>query len=266
MLRDLGRHLYGGAAIIFGAATIFWHDFNIWQGIGVLEKTPDFQSLVYVAAVAALAGGLAIQWRGIAQIGALVLGALYLLVALCWIPRIGHAPLVYDSWGNFFEEFSIFSGALIAYASLTPPESPRAARMAWIGRICFGVCVISFMLEQAFYLQATADLVPKWIILGQMFWAVATSVAFALAAIAILSGMQALLASRLLTAMIVLFGLLVWLPAIFADPHSHFNWSENAQNFAIGASAWVLADYLGRIGEQTTAFRVAAETMRPIRR
>ncbi len=246
MLRDLGRHLYGAAAIIFGAATIFRHDFNIWQGIGVLGKAPYLESLVYVAAVAALAGGFAIQSRGTAQIGALVLGALYFLVALCWIPRIGHAPLVYNSWGNFFEQLSIFSGAPVVYASLSPLESPNAPRLGSIGRLFFGVCVISFMLEQAFYLRPTADLVPKWIPPGQMFWAITTTVAFALAAIAILSGRQALLASRLLTAMIVLFGLLIWIPALFAAPHSHSIWSENAENFAIAASAWALADYLFR--------------------
>ncbi len=260
MFRDLGRHVYGTAAVLFGAATIFWHDFNIWQGIAVFGKAPDLQSLVYVAAVAALVGGLAIQWRGIAQIGALVLGALYLLVALGWIPRIGHAPLVYDSWGNFFEQFSIFSGALIIYASLAPVDSARAPRLASIGRICFGVCVISFMLEQAFYLRATADLVPKWLPPGQMFWAIATTVAFALAAIAIWSGRQALLASRLLTAMIVIFGLLVWIPAIIASPHSHFNWSENAQNFAILASAWVLADYLARNQASSPPLRFKARS------
>lgn len=101
------------------------------------------------------------------------------------------------------------------------------------------------MLEQVFYLRATADYVPKWIP-GQMFWAITTTVAFGLAAIAILWGRQALLAARLLTAMILLFGLLIWLPALFADPHSHFNWAGNAQNLAIGGSAWILADYLGR--------------------
>jgi hypothetical protein len=51
-----------------------------------------------------------------------------------------------------------------------------------------------------------------------MFWAITTTVALALAAIALLSGRSALLASRLLTAMMVGFGLLVWLPAPFADP------------------------------------------------
>jgi hypothetical protein len=246
MLRDWGRHAYGAAAIIFGATTIFWHDLNSWQQIAVLGNVPNRELVVYVAAVAALAGGFAIQSRGIGQTGAVVLGTLYLLFALLWIPGIVAAPLVYDRWANFFEEFSIFSGAVIAYASLARDESPGTSRLARIGRIFFGVCVISFTLEQALYLRATADFVPKWILPGQMFWAITTTAAFALAAIAILSGRQALLASRLLTAMILLFGLVIWLPVLFANPDSHFNWAGNAQNLAIAASAWILADYLSR--------------------
>ena len=67
-----------------------------------------------------------------------------------------------------------------------------------------------------------------------MFWAITTTVALGLAAIALLSGRSALLASRLLTAMMVGFGLLVWLPVPFADPHKLFGWagqrSESGDN------------------------------------
>jgi len=101
-----------------------------------------------------------------------------------------------------------------------PVQSPRLERqrLAQIGYYSFGICVVSFALEQLFNLSATAGFVPKWIPPGQMFWAIATTVAFGLAAIALLTGFMALLASRLTTAMIVGFGLLVWLPALFADP------------------------------------------------
>ncbi len=77
-----------------------------------------------------------------------------------------------------------------------------------------------------------------------MFWAVATTLFFALAAISLFSGRSALLASRLLTAMLVGFGLLIWLPAPFADPHKLISWAGNAQNLAITGAAWIVADYL----------------------
>jgi len=238
--RDFGRHAYGAAAIVFGALTLYWHDVKTWPQLQALGNAP-----YYAAAAAALAGGIAIQWRRTAQLGAVVLGALYLVFAVFWIPRIVQAPLIYNRWGNFFEQFSYFPGALIAYAGVASSRSRRAARAAGIGRTLFGICVVSFTLEQVFYLHATADFVPKWVPPGQMFWAITTTIAFALAAIAILSGRQALLASRLLTAMLLVFGLLIWLPALFADPRSHFNWAENTENLAIAGVAWILADYLG---------------------
>jgi len=45
--------------------------------------------------------------------------------------------------------------------------------------------------------------------------------------------------------MVVGFGLLVWLPALFADPHSFLNWSEGTETLGIAASAWIVADFLG---------------------
>ena len=78
-----------------------------------------------------------------------------------------------------------------------------------------------------------------------MFWAVSTTAFFALAAVALLTNRLALLAARLLTLMLVLFGLLVWVPLVLSDPHSHSNWSEITETFAIAGAAWILADVLG---------------------
>ncbi len=68
---------------------------------------------------------------------------------------------------------------------------------------------------------------------------------FALAAVALLANRMALLATRLLTMMLVIFGLLVWVPLLLSDLHSHTNWSEFAETFAIAGAAWILADLLG---------------------
>jgi hypothetical protein len=95
-------------------------------------------------------------------------------------------------------------------------QGPRG--LARIGYVFFGVCVISFTTAQVVYFSITKNLVPKWIPPGQSFWAIATTIAFGLAALALLSGRSALLASRLLTIMLVGFGLLVWLPIIVSDP------------------------------------------------
>jgi hypothetical protein len=241
----LGNHVYGLASIAFGLIAIIWHDFNApWQQIRALGSVPHREILVYVAAAIFFFGGIAIQSSKTARIGALALGAIYLFFALMWVPSIVAEPRTYDRWGNFFEQFSLVSGAMIVYAEFTRSGRKSAARLARIGYLGFAVCVVSFTLEQLFYLSATASFVPKWIPPGRMFWAIATTIFFALAAIALFSGRSALMASRLLTVMLVGFGLLVWLPAPFANPHQLISWAGNAQNLAITGSAWIVTDYL----------------------
>lgn len=240
----LGRHVYGLAALAFGVIALAWHDFNGWQQIGALGNIPHREILLYGVAAIELYGGITIQWRKTARAGALALGTIYLIFALLWVPRIVAEPLVYDRWGNFFEQLSLVSGALIVYGKSSAKDLPRAGKAAHVGYIGFGVCVVSFTLEQLFYLSGTASFVPKWIPPGQMFWATTTTVALALAAIALLARRSALPAARLLTAMLIGFGLLVWLPAPFTDPHKLISWAGNAQNLAITGAAWIVADYL----------------------
>jgi hypothetical protein len=257
-----GRHVFGLAAVFFGLLTLAWHDFNGWQQIRVLSKFSHPAILANIAGAVELFGGIAIQWRRTARAGAIALGAIYSIFLLLWVPLIIAQPLVYDPWGNFFEQLSQVSGALIVYACFDHErfsdersdrndsrrdDSHRSAKLARIGYIAFGVCVISFTLEQLIYLSGTASFVPKWFPPGQMFWAITTTIAFALAAIALLSERSALLASRLTTAMIVGFGLFVWLPALFTKPFadSHVNWAGNAENLSIAGAAWIVADFLG---------------------
>jgi len=231
---NLGRHVFGVAALAFGLITLAWHDYNGWH-------QPRY--LVYAAGAAQIFGGAAIQFPRIAKTGAVILGAVYLVFALQCVPGIVAAPKIYNSWGNFFEQFSLVTGAAILYVRWSSAWSPE--KLNRIGCILLGICAASFTLEQAFYLHATASLVPKWIPPSQMFWALATTVLFALAAIALLTNRMALLASRLLTMMVASFGLLVWVPLVISDSHSHTNWSETAETFAIAGAAWILADLLG---------------------
>lgn len=234
---NLGRHVFGAADLAFGVITLAWHEYNGWH-------LPQY--IVYPAAAAEIFGGTAIQFRRSAKTGAVILGAVYLAFALGCVPQIFVKPQVYNSWGNFFEQFSLVAGAAIVYARLSSRCSQETLNR--IGRILLGICTASFTLEQATYLGATASLVPKWLPPTQMFWAVATTVLFALAAVALLANRMALLATRLLTLMLVIFGLLVWVPLILSDPHSHANWSETAETFAIAGAVWILADLLGQYG------------------
>ena len=230
----LGRHVFGAASLATGLITLAWHDYNDWHPL---------RYIVYAAAAAQIIGGAVIQIRRIAKTGASILAAAYLVFALLCVPQIVTAPQVYNSWGDFFEQFSLVTGAALVYARLSSAWSPETLQRT--GRILMGICAASFTLEQAIYLGATVNLVPKWVPPSQTFCAVTTTVFFALAAVALLANRMTLLAARLLTVMVVSFGLLVWVPLVLSDPHNHTNWSENAETFAIAGAAWILADLLG---------------------
>lgn len=239
MKYSLGRYVYGLATFGSGICALVWHNYD------ALPVVPHRGILIYIVAIIEILAGVAVLWAKTARAGAVALGAIYFFFTLLGVPLIIKHPLVYNNFGNFFEQFSYVSGALILYACSATNSPARTSRLAQFGYYSFGICVVSFALEQLFYLSATASLVPKWIPLGQMFWAIATTIAFALAAIALLTGVMALLAARLNTAMLVGFLLLVWLPALFANPHSFVNWSESLETLAIAASAWIVADFLG---------------------
>ena len=76
---NLGRHVFGAAALAFGLITLAWHEYNGWH-------LPQY--IVYPAAAAEIIGGAAIQFRRTAKMGAVVLGAVYLVFALRCVPQI----------------------------------------------------------------------------------------------------------------------------------------------------------------------------------
>ncbi len=238
-----GRHVFGSTAIFIAILTVLWHELDVWQDLGAISHRAV---LIYFAAALEILGGLAIQWPRTARFGAIVLGGISFIFLLFCIPPVVHRPLVYNNWYGFFEVFSQIAGALIVFTTIAHGDSSRPPRIARLAYLLFGLCVAYYTLGQAFDLSATASLVPRWIPPGRMFWAIATTVAFALAAIALLAARFVLLASRLLTAMLFGFALLVWLPALISNPHSLSNWTETAQTLAIAAAAWVVVDFLAQ--------------------
>jgi len=249
---NLGIYVYGGAAVALGLIGLAWGDFATnWQRVEA--DVPFRHVLAYMAAICEISAGAAVLGRGSARVGAWILTTLYSVFTLLWVPKIVAAPQIYDSWGNFFEEFSLVVGGLVLCALLAPRGSLLSRKEALIARL-YGLCVISFGLVHIVYFSGLPAWVPKWIPPGQTFWAAATTVCFLLAAAAILSGILAVLAGRLLTAMIVGFELLVWAPKVVAAPHDHFAWSGNGINLVMAGAAWVVSDSISRSARRKQQF------------
>ena len=236
-----GRIVFGASAVLFGAIALMWHDADTWQTLRQIWSLPFGAILGGCLMTAQIAGGVGMQHPRTARWASIILGVVYLLFSLACIPAIIAAPASYEHYGSFFEQFSCLCGAMALYAA-TEAKEVRAAAWGRVARLGLGVCAISFTLSQMIYLRFTAYLVPKWIPPDPMFWAVLTTVAFALAAIAILINRQARLALRLMTFMLALFGMLVWIPRLIAHPEAHLNWSEFGLTSLITAAAWMVAD------------------------
>ncbi|HEY6326887.1 MAG TPA: hypothetical protein VIW73_10300 [Candidatus Cybelea sp.] len=235
-----GRIVFGASAVLFGVIALMWHDPDTWQSLSSLWKLPAGNIVGGALMAAQIAGGILLMFPRSARPASIVLIVVYALFSLACVPGIVAAPRVFGQYDGFFEQFSLLCGVTAVYAA-TAADGAQAT-LGRAARFGFGLSVISFTLAQIVYLRVTADLVPTWMPPNQAFWAILTTVAFALAALAILINVRARLALRLLTLMLALFGLLVWVPRLIAHPESHGNWSEFALTFLITGAAWIVAE------------------------
>lgn len=244
-----GRLVFSASAVLFGVVALMWHDADTWQGMYRILSLPLGTIVGDILMLALVAGGVALVFPQTARLASTILGVAFAVFSLACVPGIISRPGTYVQYGAFFEQFALFCGALAVYA-ITEPDATRATALGQGARIGLGLCTVSFTLAQIFYLKFTASLVPTWIPPSQMFWAILTTVAFALAAIAILINRQARLATNLMTLMLVLFGVLIWVPQVVTHPEAHGNWSEFALNFLITGAAWMVADSLRPVPAQ----------------
>ena len=237
---NLGTCVYAAGAIFLGVLGLTSGDFaTTWQRVG--PNVPFREPLAWLTAFIELAAGLALLWRRTARAGALTLTVLYSVFTLLWVPSAFVNLGNYDPIGNVFEEFSLVAAGLVLCAVFSFPGSSLARHRPFFV-LLFGICPISFGIVHIVDMPGLLGAIPAWLPPSRMFWAYATTLGFFGAAVAILTGIMAPLASRLLTAEIVIFELLFWIPNLRAAPHNHSNWAGNAISIAIAGATWVVSD------------------------
>jgi uncharacterized membrane protein YphA (DoxX/SURF4 family) len=250
----LGIRIYGLGAIATGLVGLAWGDFALqWEPVAA--SFPGRTALAYIFSALLVVAGAAVNWRrSSAALGAAALVALYaVVVVLMHGAQIVQQSGAFAAWDGAAEQLALLAGGLASYACLAGAtgvgvrgESPHNTLASRVALICMGVCLLMFGLAHFLYLGFTASMVPAWLPGGQKFWAVLTGVAHLAAGIALLSGIKARLAANLLTVMFASFSVLVHLPLLIADPHSHLNWVMNAINLALTGAAWAIATALAQ--------------------
>lgn len=246
----VGVYLYGLATAAAGVMDLIWGDFDAdhqpIQAFG--DHIPGREVLAYLVAVWMIAGGLAILWRRSARAGGAALAFIYFVFTIFWLPRLYWAPHILGL------RFSVCVGVLAgvgsqliaAAAGALVCASPARQGSLWprtilLARWIFGLSSIDFGLSHLTDLRNNLIYVPKWMPLGANFWIILTGICFVLAGLAILSGIQDVLAAWLLGFMFLAFNIVALPQFIFSDPRNHSSWGGYAYNLAAVASAWILA-------------------------
>ena len=244
--------VYAAGSIAAGILDLIWGDFEAaHQPIQALgDHIPVREMLAYIAAMWLVAGGAAILGRRTVRPGASALAALYFIFAVFWLPRFYTAPhalgfrvpLLIGLLAGVAQQLILVAAAGIVHVSRATRDSARLSRTHLFVRWTFGLSSIAFGLGHLTGVQDVAGMVPKWMPPGGDFWAILTGIAFVLAGVAILSGVQDVLAARLLALMLLVFSVLVLAPRLLADPHNHVAWGSNAYNLAAVGAAWIFAE------------------------
>ena len=108
------------------------------------------------------------------------------------------------------------------------------------GRLFFAIPLAVFGSEHFTVTAAVAQLVPRWIP-APTFWAYLTGLAFICAAISIALLVQARLAAALVGMTMLIFVLVMDLPAVVAQPGNRFSWALALRQLAFSGGALAFA-------------------------
>jgi uncharacterized membrane protein len=209
---------------------------------------------VYASALAVLAASAGLCFSRTALPSALTIGAYGAILAGINVPPILAKPLSVGSWYGFCEALTWLLGAWTLYAILQwqsrgsemPIAGERAVRAV---RVLFGLTWVFYGWSHFVYADYTASMVPTWLPDGLGF-AYLTGLGHIAAGIGVMVGILPRLAATLEAIMMSLFGLLVWVPSLFALPRPKWagtpqnQWSELLVTLLLAASAWLVADSL----------------------
>jgi uncharacterized membrane protein YphA (DoxX/SURF4 family) len=137
------------------------------------------------------------------------------------------------------------SAALVFIAGLIKvlgelPEQQGVDKIMPFGRLFFAIPLAVFGSEHFTVTAAVARLVPRWIP-APTFWVYLTGLAFICAAISIALLVQARLAAALVGMTMLIFVLVMDLPAVVAQPGNRFSWALALRQLAFSGGALAFA-------------------------
>ncbi|HMK22470.1 MAG TPA: hypothetical protein VK466_09065 [Terriglobales bacterium] len=245
------------AMIALGILAVIYGDFAlVWQPVAAW--VPGRTALAYSSGVLMICGGAGLLFRRTAAASIRILFPYIVVWFLLKVPAVLVAPQVETVWLGIGELGILLTGGWVLFAKRA--ELPAGSPLAWltndraiyVTQKVFGAALIPIGLSHLVYVKATADFVPGWLPY-RVGWAYFTGAAQIAAGVGVLFGIFPRLAAMAEAAMIGLFTLLVWAPAIAAAPKARLPWTAFFISWVFGASAWVVAQSIATKRSTTRA-------------
>lgn len=228
----------GVMALIYGDFALVWQPVAPW--------VPGRTALAYASGVLMVLCGMGLVFRATAAWSVRVLFPYMVVWALLKVPALVVAPQIEGVWLGFGELALLLSGGWVLFARLAALDGD-----SWLGfavgdgglriaRYLFALWVIPIGLSHFFYTKETIDLIPAWIP-GRPFWAYLTGAGHIASGLGVLFGVVPRLALLAEAAMLSAITLLVWLPAILAQPTVRMPWTAFWISWIITSAVWLLA-------------------------
>lgn len=236
----LGMMSVGVLALVYGYAVLVFQPVPAW--------VPWPTGLGYASGVLMLATGAGLLFERTTRLAIRILLPFLLLWTLTRVPVPVANPFREISWFAVGEIAVLAAGALVLFdrhAGLTAGSTLQTAvreHGVRIARILFGLSVVTYGLSHFFEFAArTVSLVPPWLPYRRG-WAVLAGAGQVAAGLGVVFSVYPRLAASAEAAMLSLFTLLVWVPAVFARPDIRSNWVEFLFSGALAGAAWVVAE------------------------
>jgi uncharacterized membrane protein YphA (DoxX/SURF4 family) len=201
--------------------------------VPLLDPFPGPKVIIFALGLLLLATSIGLLFERTLAASAITIAMYATTWALVRTSPIVQAPQSIGSWYGFCEGVSMLAGVWTLYAfhrrhnhagMVAPLTSDIALRVA---RGLFGAACLEYGIAHFAYAAYSLPFVPTWLP-ARVPLLYATGIFHAAAGAGLILGIQPRLAARLEATMIILFGVLVWLPSYFANPTP--KWAGNLQN------------------------------------
>jgi uncharacterized membrane protein len=221
----------------------------------LLDPLPWPKVIAYALGLILLATSIGLLFERTLAASASTIAVCAAAWALARTSPIIQAPLSIGSWYGFCEGVDTLTGVWMLYALyrrrshagvVAPLTNDTALRVA---RVLFGAACIVYGISHFAYAAYSLQFVPTWLP-ARVPLLYATGIFHAAAGAGLIVGILPRLAARMEATMIILFGILVWLPSFFANPTPKWagnlqnQWSETLVTFLLAGVACLTADSL----------------------